>query len=157
MMDAGYLSALAGLAGAVIGGLTSFGTTWMTQTTQMRERAVEGSRKKREQLYVDFTQEASRLFADALSHEEGEIASFAKLEAILAHIRMVSPSATVDAAEQVVAAIVDAYVRPNRSLIEMREFAESGGLSPLHGFANLCRQELASYHSTRRKLLSSMA
>ena len=144
-MDPAYLSATAGLAGAVIGGLTSFGTTWMTQTTQLRERAIEGARKQREQLYVDFTQEASRLLADALSHEEGEIANLAKLDAMIAHIRMVSPIETVEAAEAVVVTIVDAYARPNRNLKEMREFAASGGLDTLRNFALLCRQELIGY------------
>ena len=149
-MDAAYLSAFAGLAGAVIGGLTSFGTTWMTQTAQMRERAVESARKQREQLYVDFTQEASRLLADALSHEEGEIANLAKLDAMIAHIRMVSPSAIVEAAEAVVVGIVEAYAHPNRNLKEMREFAASGGLDPLRNFSLHCRQELARYRSVEQ-------
>lgn len=144
-MDAGYLSALAGLAGAIIGGLTSFGTTWMTQTTQMRERAAEGARKQRERLYVAFTHEASTLFAHALSHDDGDIGGVAKLDAMIAHIRMVSPRAIIDAAEAVINAIVDAYARPNRKLLELRDFAASGGIDPLHQFADLCREDLAKY------------
>ena len=144
-MDASYLSAFAGLAGAVIGGLTSFGTTWMTQTTQMRERAAESARKQRVQLYVGFTKEASELFAHALSHDDGDLGEVAKLDAMIAHIRMVSPARIIRAAEAVINAIVDAYSFPNRKLLELREFAENGGLDPLHKFADLCREELDDY------------
>jgi len=35
-MDAAYLSALSALGGATIGGLASFGSSWLTQRTQLR-------------------------------------------------------------------------------------------------------------------------
>jgi hypothetical protein len=146
-MDAAYLSAFAGLAGAIIGGLTSFGTTWMTQTTQMREKAAETARKQRVQLYVGFTKEASELFAHALSHDDGDLTEVAKLDAMIAHIRMVSPAAIIQAAETVIEAIVNAYACPNRKLLELRDFAEKGGLDPLHRFADLCRHDLANYRT----------
>jgi hypothetical protein len=141
-MDASYLSAISGLAGAVIGGLTSFGTTWLTQSTQTRERAADGARKQRVQLYVGFTKQASQLFAHALSHDDGDLGELAKLDAIIAHIRMVSPPQIVAAAETVIQAIVNAYACPNRKLVELREFAANGGLDSLHTFADLCRNEL---------------
>ena len=140
-MDASYLSAISGLAGAVIGGLTSFGTTWLTQSTQTRERAADGARKQRVQLYVGFTKQASELFAHALSHEDGDLSEVAKLDAIIAHIRMVSPRQIIAAAEAVIQAIVNAYACPNKKLIELREFAANGGLDPLRTFADLCRNK----------------
>jgi len=141
-MDASYLSAISGLAGAVIGGLTSFGTTWMTQTKQARERAAETARKQRVQLYVSFAKQASELFAHALSHDDGDLGDVAKLDAMIAHIRMVSPTEIIGAAEAIIQAIVDTYACPNRKLLELREFAENGGLEPLHTFSHLCRDEL---------------
>jgi hypothetical protein len=146
-MDSGYVTALVGLAGAIIGGLTSFGTTWLTQTTQMRERALATAREQREQLYVEFVKEASRLFGDALTHEKTEIQELVNLYSITAHIRMVSPPDIVESADRVIQAIVETYVRPNLTMIEMREFARSGGLDPLQEFAFLCRNELSSYRS----------
>jgi hypothetical protein len=145
-MDPNYLSALSGLAGAIIGGLTSFGTTWMTQTTQARERAADTARKLRVQLYVSFTKEASELFAHALSHDDGDLSEVAKLDATIAHIRMVSRPEIIAAAEEVIQAIVNAYASPNRKLLELRDFAANGGLDPLHHFANLCRKELDGFH-----------
>ena len=146
-MDSGYVTALVGLAGAIIGGLTSFGTTWLTQTTQMRERAVAAAREHREQLYVEFMKEASRLFGDALTHEKTEIEQLVNLYSIIGHMRMVSPIDIVKAADVVIEAIVEAYARPNRTMTEMREFAMNGGLDPLQKFAYLCRNELLSYRS----------
>ena len=83
------------------------------------------------QLYVSFTKQASELFAHALGHDDGDLSEVAKLDAIIAHIRMVSPPQIVAAAEAVIQAIVNAYACPNRKLQELREFAANGGLDPL--------------------------
>ena len=146
-MTAEIATALAGLGGAVIGGLTSFGSTWITQTTQAREKNLATARRQRESLYVDFTNEASRLFADALSREKNDLQDLVKLYTIVAHIRMVSPTEVVSSADGVVEGIIEAYNRPNRTLKEMREFAANGGFDRLHEFSRLCRAELAHYRS----------
>jgi hypothetical protein len=143
-MDANYISALAGLAGAAIGGMTSFVTTWSTQRAQLRVQSFMAERKKREGLYVEFVKEASRLFADALSHERDEISGLVNLYAVMAHIRMISSSEIVCAAERVIDTIIDAYHGPNRILREMHGFAEEGGLDPLRDFGRLCRMELSA-------------
>jgi hypothetical protein len=144
-MDANSLTALAGLAGAVIGGLTSFGTTWVSQQSQLREQNVNAARKRRESLYVEFIKEASRLYADALSHERDDIADLVNLFAIAAHVRMISPETVIAAADTVIGAIIDAYHGPNRSLGEMRKFAADGGMDPLRCFSLASRMELAAH------------
>ena len=146
-MNAEIATAFAGLAGAVIGGLTSFGTTWITQTSQSRERNLAVARKQREDLYVEFTKESSRLFADALSRERADIQDCVKLYTIVAHMRMVSPIEVVNAADRIVVAIIETYNKPNLTLKEMSEFAARGGLDPFHEFGGLCRAELAHYRS----------
>ena len=67
-MNPAYISAFAALAGAVIGGLTSLGTAWLTQRAQLRDAHREAERAKLEALYSDFIAEAARLFADALAN-----------------------------------------------------------------------------------------
>jgi hypothetical protein len=59
-MDAAYVSAFAALGGALIGGLTSFATSWITQQTQARAQQLEHKLTRREELYKDFIEEASR-------------------------------------------------------------------------------------------------
>ena len=62
-LNPAYISAFAALAGAAIGGLTSFGTAWLTQRAQLRNAHREAERAKLEALYNDFITEAARLFA----------------------------------------------------------------------------------------------
>ena len=143
-MDGGSLTALAGLAGAAIGGLTSFGTTWVSQRAQLREQNLTSARRRREGLYVEFMKEASRLYADALSHERDDIADLVNLYAIAAHVRMVSTEPVVAAGDAAIRAIIDAYHGPNHSLAEMRTIAAEGGLDPLREFSLAARVELAA-------------
>jgi hypothetical protein len=63
-LDTAYISAFSALGGAVIGGLTSFGSSWLTQLTQLRFSHDEAIRAKREALYAEFVDEASRLYGD---------------------------------------------------------------------------------------------
>ena len=151
-MDTSYFPALTGLAGAAIGGLTSFGTTWVTQKLQLREHSLERARKAREQLFVDFISEAARLFADALSNERDEIADLVELYAIAGHLRMISRPETIAAAERAIDVIIEAYQAPNRTLVDLREFAGKGGLDPLRDLGRACRAELAMLQKSGRRV-----
>jgi hypothetical protein len=59
-MNAGYVSALAALAGSIIGALTSLTASWLTQHVQLRAQRVAQDLTRREALYKDFIEEASR-------------------------------------------------------------------------------------------------
>jgi hypothetical protein len=142
-----YFSALAGLAGAAIGGMTSFGSSWLNQRAQLRVQTLSTARAQRENLYVEFIKESSRLYADALSHERDEINDVVNLYAIVAHLRMVSTETIVDSAEAVIDAVIKAYSGPNRSLSELRELATSGALDPFREFGRAARHELSRYRT----------
>ena len=53
-MNAAYISALAALAGSIIGGLTSLVTTWVSQRAQNKAREVARDKRLREELYARF-------------------------------------------------------------------------------------------------------
>ena len=74
-MDGATISALAALAGSVIGGVTALGTSWLTQQAQARAQERAGDRTAREGLYKDFIIEASRLYADAMTHDKAEVSN----------------------------------------------------------------------------------
>jgi len=141
-LDAAYLSAFFGLAGAIIGGLTSFATTWLTQQAQIRERQRDAARTVRQNLFGAFITEASRLHADALSHEKDDVADLVQLYALIAKMRLLASRPVVTAAEQVLQSIVETYLAPNRTLHEMRIFAEEGKMNFLVDFGEACRLEL---------------
>ena len=82
-MDAAYISALSALGGATIGGLASFGSSWLTQRTQLRFAHYEAIKAKREGLYAEFIDEACRLYGDALGHQKDEVADLVKIYALV--------------------------------------------------------------------------
>jgi hypothetical protein len=69
LMNTGYLTAITALAGSAIGALASLGTTWLNQHAQ--ERAHRLAEITAHQLYEEFMHEASRLYADSLTHDLG--------------------------------------------------------------------------------------
>jgi len=74
-MDASVISALAALAGAAIGALTSGTASWMTQRTQARPQWLAQERILRQELYKQFIDEASKCYLDALQHGKADIPS----------------------------------------------------------------------------------
>lgn len=139
------LTAMVGLGGAVVGGLGSFVTSWLSLRTQMREKLITASRQRREAVYKEFIAEAARLFGDALGHEREDVSNLVTLYSIVAHMRLLASNQVVERAEFVLDAIVAAYIGPNRTLHELREFAQYGGLDPLRQFSEACRLELETY------------
>jgi hypothetical protein len=53
-MHPAYASAIAALAGSIIGGLTSLVTSWITQRTQAKTEELARGRRRREELYRRF-------------------------------------------------------------------------------------------------------
>jgi len=142
-MDTAYISALSALGGAAIGGLTSFGSSWLTQRTQLRFTHHEAIKVKREALYAEFVDEASRLYGDALGRQRDDAAELVKLFALLGRIRLVSPRLVVTAAERTFDTIVKAYLGPNRTMHEVLDDVHRGGFNFLIEFGEACRQDLA--------------
>ncbi len=149
-MNPAYLSALAALVGATIGGLTSFLTSWLTQRVQLRYAQRESERAKLETLYSDFIVEASRLFGDAAIHQTEDVTAVVSLYAMVGRMHLVSDRKVVDAAARVVHCIIETYLGPNRTLHEMLDFAQAGGMDFLTHFGEVCRQEIIARASAIR-------
>ena len=142
-MDAGYASALFGLAGALIGSLANVLTTWATHSSQLRDKHQGADYARQQKLFSEFIGEASRLYADALSHQMDDATDLVGLYALIAKMRLVSPPRIVNAAEEAMKAIVEAYLEPNRTLREIRALAQQGELDFLLKFGEECRSHLA--------------
>jgi hypothetical protein len=143
-MNPAYVSAFAALAGALIGGLTSFATSWLTQRTQLLSAHREADRAKLEALYTDFLAEAARLLGDALNRQTDDPAAMVHLYAIVGRIRLVSDRTVVDAARRVEETIIETYLAPNRTLRETMEYAHQGGMNFLTEFGEAARKDLAA-------------
>ena len=142
-MDTAYISALSALGGAAIGGLASFGSSWLTQRTQLRFAHYEAIKSKREALYAEFVDEAARLYGDALGHQKDDAADLVKLFALLGRIRLRSPRPVITAAERTFDSIVETYLGSNRTMHEVLEDVHRGGFNFLIEFGEACRQDLA--------------
>lgn len=146
-MNPAYISAISALAGAVIGGLTSFLTSWSIQRAQLRHAHREAETAKLEALYSDFIIEAARIFGDALNRQAGNITDIIGLYTMTGRLRLLSSQAVVDAAVRVEHKIMEAYSGPNFSLSEVRAQASKGELNLLGEFSDACRKDLA-YRAT---------
>jgi hypothetical protein len=142
-MDVAILSAMSALVGSSIGALSSFSTTWLVQTSQLRSQYRGNERTKRERLYADFISEAAKRMTDAMSHEAESPEVLVLLVASMGQMRLFSSSEVIAAAEQVVRVVVNSYIAPNRSLKELRDAVMDGEkLDPIAHFAEACRKEL---------------
>ena len=147
-MNPVYLSALAALAGSAIGGLTSLTSAWVTQHSQDRARRVSQDTVRRQKLYKQFIDEASKLYADALIHDQAEVSALVSAYALINRMRILSRSDVVDSAEAVVQTIVETYFAPNRTFPELRELISSHAIDPLRAFSEICRTELEALKAT---------
>jgi hypothetical protein len=146
-VDTGYISAFSALAGAAIGGLASFGTSWTTQRSQLRHSFRQAEQAKLEAMYNEFISEAARLLGDALTHQKDDIADMVGLYASVGRMRLMSPRPVVTAAEQVIENIIETYLAPNRSLHEMIDYVKQGRMDILLEFTEACRQDLAQRYT----------
>jgi len=137
-----YLPAVAALAGSVVGGLTSFASAWLTQQRQDRARRVSQAKARRQKLYKQFIDEASKLYADALVHDDLEVSALVSIYALISRMRVLSSSAVVEKAGAVVHMIVEMYFSPNKSLPELRQLMSEHTIDPLRAFSEECRAEL---------------
>lgn len=140
-MDTATISALAALGGATVGGVTSFATTWLSQQTQARIQEITYKRSRREDLYKDFIEEASKLYADALVHKISDISKLVRLYAMINMMRVLSSRNTVETAEKVGRTIVSTYLGADKSLPELENMVNRGEIDVLETFSEAARQE----------------
>ena len=142
-MEASIISALAALTGTAIGGLTSVAANWLTHRGQIRAQWLHHERSRRQILYRDFIDEASKCYIDALQHHEADadIPSLVGLYAKLGRMRVLSSRPVVHSAEHIAKKIMDTYLQPDKSFVELRDMAKSGAIDLLREFSDACRDE----------------
>jgi hypothetical protein len=146
-LDASIISAIAALTGAAVGGLTSGIANWLNHRRQLRAQWLLHEKSRRQILYRDFIDEASKYYIDALQHNEADIASLASLYAKLSKMRAISSKPVVHCAEDVARKILNTYLEPDKSFVELREMAIDGTIDLLHGFSDACQDEFEELRS----------
>ncbi|QDW37845.1 hypothetical protein FFI89_012195 [Bradyrhizobium sp. KBS0727] len=140
-MDVSIISALAALTGAAVGGLTSGMAAWLNHRSQVRVEWALHEKSRRQTLYRDFIEDAAKCYIDALQHDKADIPGLVSLYAKLSAMRAVSSKRVVQYADDVVRKILDAYLEPDKSFVELREMAIDGTIDLLRGFSDACHDE----------------
>ena len=140
-MDASIITALAALTGAAVGGLTSGVAAWLNHRSQVRTEWILHEKSRRQVLYRDFIEEASKCYIDALQHDKPDIPGLVGLYAKLSSMRALSSKPVVECADNVVRKILDTYLEPDKSFVELREMVIDGTIDLLRNFSDTCRDE----------------
>ena len=146
-MNTMYIPALAGFGGSAFGAVSTIITNWAAQRRKDRARRHSRSVAKREELYKSFIEEASRLYADALISDKSEVSKLVDMYALIGRMKILSSDEVVEAAEKAAVLIIDTYVAPNRTFVDIPEFIRE--MDPLRDFSEACRRELQMTHSRR--------
>jgi len=139
-MDTMYFPAVAAFWGSASGGALTLVIRWAAQRRKDRSRRAARASSRRQKLYKSFIEEASRLYADALVNDKAEISKMVGLYALVGRMKIVSSDGVNDAAEKAGRLIIQTYLAPNRTLIDLPELIDE--IDPLRDFSEACRQEL---------------
>jgi hypothetical protein len=140
-MEASTITALAALLGAATGGLTSVFASWLTQRTQTRAHWLAQDIIRRQDLYNEFIERASKVYVHALQHDEADIPGMINVYAILGRMRLVASPKVIASAVQIERKIVDTYLAPDKTFLELREMINSGSADLLRDFSEASRTE----------------
>ena len=142
-MNASVISALAALAGATIGGLTSVLASWLSQHAQAKAQWLAQDKVRRQELYKEFIDGASKCNIHALQHNEPDIPALVELYAKVGRMRILSSPKVVASAELVARRIVDTYLIPNKTPLSF-QMTDNGSIDLLREFSETFRAEFES-------------
>jgi hypothetical protein len=141
-MDMMYFPVVAALWGSASRSLATVVTNWVTQRRKDRLRTAAQTVSRRQKLYKSFIEETSKLYADALTNETSEVSKLVDMYALIGRMKVVSSDEVIEAAEKTGRLIVETYLSPKRTLVDLPELIKE--MDPLRDFSEACRRELRS-------------
>jgi hypothetical protein len=141
-MDSAWISAFSAVMGSLVGGFTSFLTTYANQRAQYRRDFLGKQFAQRENLYSEFINEAARLQIDSLEQELVKPSTLVTIYALGNRIRLNSSEEVVQAAERTVREIVESYRMPKMTAEDIRSQAYLEVRDTVKEFGEACRREL---------------
>jgi len=135
------ITALAAIAGSVVGGLASFATTYFTQRNQAHHDFVSRDAAHREELYSQFIKEAANLYIDSLDKTLENAVPLMGMYSLIGRIRLVGSDTVLAAAEKLAETIVDSYRHPPVTFEDVYKGVRESQVDPLKEFTEACREE----------------
>jgi len=147
-MDGGISNGLAAIMGALVGGLASLASTWVSERSRHKRDLLQREITKRETTYSDFINHASKLYVTSATHNldddanlESELEGAVSLYGIASRIRLFASDRVIKEAEAVLDLILIQFGAENISVQELRE-KKLNERDPLKQFSVSCRREL---------------
>jgi len=139
--DPAIITGATAVVGTLMGGMTSFATSYLTQGRQTRTDRVLRELDRREDVYARFIELSSELALDALENALDDPRRLIGLSALVGRIRLASSPRVLQAAEAVVDFLLETYEQPSQDPHEMVRHAPREFMAPLTSFAAACRDE----------------
>jgi hypothetical protein len=140
-LDPNLVTGITAVSGTVLGGLSSFATTYFTQGRQGHAERILRDLERREDVYARFNELCSELALDALENSLDHARALVGLSALVGRIRLTSSREVLQAAERVVDYIIETYQRPPTDAIEIIVKSPREFTAPLIAFTQACRGE----------------
>ena len=148
-MDGGLSNGLAAIMGALVGGLASLASTWVSERSRHKRDLLQREITKRETTYSDFINNASKLYVASATHNlndddanlESELEGAVSLYGIASRIRLFASDRVINEAEAVLDLILIQFGAENISVQELRA-KKLNERDPLKAFSVSCRREL---------------
>jgi hypothetical protein len=143
-MDTAILSTSAGLIGSLVGGVSTFAASWITQHKVLGTQRRLVHARQRQKLYSEFIIEATKRLAEAWNHQAEGPEVVGNLYSAIQRMRLVSSDRVISCAEDVMRGVIAAYGEPNRTFDELKRRVQqrSDEEDHLRAFTEACRQEL---------------
>jgi hypothetical protein len=149
--DPAFVSSLAALFGALVGGAFSLAAAIYTQRRQDRLQRVAAEIAKRETVYADFVMSASNLLLNAYTHDDVGLGGTEQhLVGLINRMRLFAPDNVVRESEAVLRAILNILLKPSIEARQLAKEALSNSLDPdpLLAFSSVCRADLDKVRRT---------
>jgi uncharacterized Rossmann fold enzyme len=142
-MDSNLISAVAALAGAAAGGTASFLGSWIVHRRQIRSQWIAEDKLRRQDLYKEFIEEASKCYLDAMQHHEPDSSLLVGLYAKMSRMRVLASPDVLAAAERALKRIIDTYSEADVTFTDhnLKKVVQQGSFDILRDFSEHCRAE----------------
>jgi hypothetical protein len=149
-IEPAFLTPVALLLGALVGGSASLFGAIYTRRSQDRVQRIASEIAKRETVYADFVMSASSLLLNAYTRDEISLSGDEqRLIGLINRMRLFAPPDVVEGAEAALRAIVEILLKPSIELRQLAKQALSKSIEdPLLAFSSICRADLDNLHRT---------
>jgi len=119
-------------------------TTWITLNGQERARRFAETMSRRQNLYGEFIDEASKLLGEGLTHKLGQedAPKLVRLYALVSKLRLFAPADVTSLADDVMRRIIETYESPVEDIHALVSEQRVRALDILREFSEACREDL---------------